>query len=679
MDFNLDEIKRTIGILKPNNQLYEIRILKKTPKKITISGYFKGTENLEQAFKTVSLDGANVFISLQTVNAACYGRVQRECFRQTDVTTTDVDITNYEWFFIDLDPVRPSEVSSTNEELTASKNKAGVVYRYLKEKGFSEPIVALSGNGIHLLYCISLQNNKENCELVKSCLAALDFLFSDDVVGIDTVVANPGRISKLYGTMAKKGLNLEDRPHRMSKILRVPEKIQQTPKDKLQSLAAEYQPEIERQSMGSYNGGNDFDIEQWMSDHGLRVHSIKNWKDATKYVLEECPFDSNHKAPDSTIIKMRSGAIAFKCLHNSCSGRTWQDVRRMYEPDAYDNSQREWENDRRIELGWREHYAYNRNRQDLQPQIEETPENPKWETIEQILKKPVEKRVTIKTGIDELDRSIGGGLAKGEISVISGLRASAKSTMLTQWCLNAVDMEYNVLVYSGELTDHRFANWLLVQAAGRKYVEISSTNDNVSSVKDPAIKLKIARWIGEHLLLYNNKFGNKFASIKNDIESKILEHKADLIILDNLAILDLEKYSQKSWGDNQFVAQTEFIKDLKDMAIRYNCHICFVAHPRKSDTFLRLETIAGTGNIPNLVDTAFIVHRINQFFKTSYKQYFLMDVPADLLLATNLIEIAKDRECGTQDKFVPLWYEKGSKRLKNYESEDRKYGWESLI
>lgn len=675
MEIDITAVKKTIEILKPNNQLYEIRIINKSGHK-RISGYFRGTENLEKAFKTVDLRGANVFITLNVINDACYSRVQHECFRQVDVTTGDKEILAYDWFLIDVDPKRPSEISSTKEEFENAKVKAGSVYRYLKRREFPEPIIALSGNGVHLLYSLALKNTDENKSLIEKCLKALDFMFSDEHTEIDTSVFNPSRISKLYGTLAQKGSSTDERPHRMSKIIRLPENIYHVPKEKLELLAAEYPTEADKPVQRTNYTTQDFDIEQWLSDHGIRVNAIQPWgSGATKYILDECPFDSSHKAPDSMVVKMASGAVAFKCMHNSCAGRKWQDLRLKFEPNAYD--EKENESDRRIELGWREHLAYNRNRPEIRQKMEETPDNPKWETLTQIIERPKEKRVTIKTGITELDRSIGGGLAKGEISVMSGLRASAKSTLLSQWCLNAIDLEYNVLCYSGELKDYRFAEWMLTQAAGKKYIELSQEYDNIAWVKDEEVKKRIARWTEKHFLLYNNRFGNKFADIKEDIENKILESSADLIVLDNLAILDLEKYSKTSWGDNQFVAQTEFIKDLKDMAIRCNCHICFVAHPRKSERFLRLETIAGTGNIPNLVDTAFIVHRNNQFFRTSYAEYYGKEADANMLMATNFVEIAKDRECGTQDKFVRLFFEQGTRRLLNSQDENFSYGWES--
>ena len=48
-----------------------------------------------------------------------------------------------------------------------------------------------------------------------------------------------------------------------------------------------------------------------------------------------------------------------------------------------------------------------------------------------------------------------------------------------------------------------------------------------------------------------------------------------------------------------------------------------------------------------------------------------------IYMATNVIEIAKDRDGGTQDVFIPLWYELETKRLKNYQSENVIYGWDN--
>ena len=60
------------------------------------------------------------------------------------------------WLLIDVDPERPSGISATDAEKAAAQKKAREIYRFLKERGWPEPVVADSGNGYHLLYRIDL-------------------------------------------------------------------------------------------------------------------------------------------------------------------------------------------------------------------------------------------------------------------------------------------------------------------------------------------------------------------------------------------------------------------------------------------------------------------------------------------------------------------------------------------
>ena len=105
--------------------------------------------------------------TLNEIDDSCYSREQRDCFRQSKVTTSDGDIKGYRWMLVDLDPVRRTGISSTKEELIRSHDMAEAVVKYLRELGFSAPIMALSGNGIHLLYKIALTNTPEHTELIQ--------------------------------------------------------------------------------------------------------------------------------------------------------------------------------------------------------------------------------------------------------------------------------------------------------------------------------------------------------------------------------------------------------------------------------------------------------------------------------------------------------------------------------
>jgi hypothetical protein len=136
----------------------------------------------------------------------------------------------------------------------------------------------------------------------------------------------------------------------------------------------------------------------------------------------------------------------------------------------------------------------------------------------------------------------------------------------------------------------------------------------------------------------------------------------------DLTTFDMDKYE----------AQTKFVWELKDIAESCNVHIIFVAHPRKAMGFLRLDDISGSGNIANIVDYAFIIHRNNADFQRLTKQMFGWKDDAEVYTGTNVIEVCKDRDNGNQDLFIPLWYEKETKRLLNDPNENIVYSWEKL-
>jgi hypothetical protein len=88
-----------------------------------------------------------------------------------------------------------------------------------------------------------------------------------------------------------------------------------------------------------------FDMPAFVTRHGLRVKTIKqDGAYGTKYILDECPFDPTHKAPDSYCGVMPSGAPYFKCSHASCAGYKWQQLRERFEPGYRNKSQQQQPN-----------------------------------------------------------------------------------------------------------------------------------------------------------------------------------------------------------------------------------------------------------------------------------------------------------------------------------------------
>lgn len=653
---NENEIRRTLSLIKPDGQLFEVRVIYNS--KAVYSGYFKSADDLMTALHRDIRDYANcnIYITLNYLNDECYSRSQRNRFMSKGLaTTSDKDVLGYEWIFIDVDPHRTTAVSSSDAQVEKAKVIGNKVYAFMKNLGFYDPICGFSGNGVHLLYRVKIKNSEENVKLIDNCLKVLDMFFSTDDVQIDLKNFNPARVCKLYGTKAQKGSDTKERPHRMSRIISAPDEARINDIQYIEKLAGMLPKEEKPQRYNSYQPTH-FDLDEWLDEHGLRYRK-SSYSGGVKYILDECPFDSNHKGKDACIFRATSGAIGFHCFHNSCADKTWRDVRLKYEPDAYEKKQQEYSD--RI-------YAKPKKKPEYKP-IQEKEGEPVFLTAKDILNMPRPPERFVKTGISDIDQRMR-GLKTGYTSVLSGLRASGKSSVISEICLDCVESESKVTVYSGELSPQNFMRWMDLQAAGKAYAEPTQFEGYYNVAKEN--QEKIAEWLAKNFTLYNNKYGNNFLAVKEQLERKIEADKPDLLILDNLMAFDI-----RSLSENKFEAQTAFTWSLHEMAQKYDIHIIFVAHPRKAMGFLRLDDISGTADIGNAVDNAFIIHRVNNDFVRLTKQMFGWKDDDPLYSADNVIEIAKDRDGGLQDYFIPLYYEKESKRLKNSFTENKIYSW----
>lgn len=130
--------------------------------------------------------------------------------------TSDADITERRWLLIDIDPVRPSDTSSTDAEREEAWTVLCHVQAVLETNGFKSPVIACSGNGWHITYPISMPNDSESRDCVKQLLGKLDKICSTAGAKVDIKTYNASRIWKLYGTTARKGQHTEERPHRVA-------------------------------------------------------------------------------------------------------------------------------------------------------------------------------------------------------------------------------------------------------------------------------------------------------------------------------------------------------------------------------------------------------------------------------------------------------------------------------
>jgi hypothetical protein len=218
---DLAEIKRGTSILFTPSEVVEVRIPK--TRFGVVSGYFDDHHALATAILEADAHyrAPGVYYVLNQIDPALLGRAYNRLKERVEYTTADNNILRRRRLPVDLDPVRPAGISSSDVEHAAAIGRARVIADEMA-KDWGWPIIGDSGNGAHVLYDIDLPNDLESLKFVSGALAELDRRYSDDVVKIDVTTANASRIWKAYGTVARKGDSIPGRPHRLSRILEVP-------------------------------------------------------------------------------------------------------------------------------------------------------------------------------------------------------------------------------------------------------------------------------------------------------------------------------------------------------------------------------------------------------------------------------------------------------------------------
>lgn len=652
-------IRQWYDTFKSGEELVEVRIVDNAYKR-TYSGYFTDVNTLLNEIR--KYDNCNIYFTLNAINPACYDREQHDrIVTKPKSTTSDNDIVGRDWILIDIDTKKPSDTNSTDEEKEMAKEVVNNVFKFLRDEGFEKPVVCDSGNGFHLLYKIAMKNSNENTTICKEFLQVLDMLFSNPNVEIDCTTHNASRVCKLYGTFSRKGSNTKKRPQRESKILRIPDEIKITPNEYFAKVAAML-PKPEQPSKSNYYSNEKFDLEAFLNKHHIAVRNIVRTSSFTKYILDECPFNSSHRAPDSAIFEMSNGGLGFKCLHSSCSQYTWKDFRLKFEPDAYDHK----------EYQRHEHKMQYYSQQKKEPFVskkEDSTKGKKWLAMTDVQYVDMSKLVAIPTGYKELDKKII-GLLMGDVTVLSGLSGSGKTSWIDCVVLNAVQRGYKVGIWSGELQDFRFQSWIDQISAGKNYVRKKEGYENYYYAPKN-IANQINKWLEGKLFLYNNNYGSKWQQLFADIKTLVENEGTQLIVLDNLMALQIDSYD----GD-KYTQQTRFINDLKEYAKAKNIHVILVCHPRKEGGFLRKESISGTADLTNLADSVIIIHRIGKDFEQRAGEFFGKDKVLPYLKYNSVIEVCKNRSMGVIDLLVGMYYEVESRRLKNEISENIVYGWQ---
>lgn len=268
----------------------------------------------------------------------------------------------------------------------------------------------------------------------------------------------------------------------------------------------------------------------------------------------------------------------------------------------------------------------------------------------------------IYTNIQEVDRMIG-GLFFGQVVIITGKAGEGKSTFMSQLIVEAIDQNYSVWAYSGELVDYHFKRWIDLQCAGPDGIKISQNQwgENSYYIEQNVID-KINNWYRGKAYIYDNNCvdDDELESLLVTIEKSICRYGIKLVCIDNLmTALDV------SMSDDLYRAQSKFVQGCKTLAMKHNVVIILVAHPKKMKGDFDNDDVSGSSDITKRVDVVM-----------SYSQNNDNAVNCDSKLA-----ITKNRLLGKLTKKgeeIQFYYSESTKRISSKSSDTKHYGWEAI-
>ena len=211
----------------------------------------------------------------------------------------DSDIETIDKIFVDVDrakTVRTPARRKTEEvprpasqgELEASRRVADSISDWLLVRGWPDPYLVLSGNGYHVYYLTdwdATEADPANNLLRKTFLRALAQKFDNSQSQVDRSVYNDARITKMIGTMARKGQCSERRPYRQVALISSPSIINCVVNDHLKSAIDEICPEL----LANLNQSSD--RPQVYPTTPETPRAVCRLQHALSFISADCPYD----------------------------------------------------------------------------------------------------------------------------------------------------------------------------------------------------------------------------------------------------------------------------------------------------------------------------------------------------------------------------------------------------
>jgi putative DNA primase/helicase len=238
-----DRLRRA-GLIEPGRvvELRALHVRNGRGRPLDYNGFFEADrlEELLRAAFRLEKTATGVYYTLNSLKPDVLAvRGHRVDVAGTGECAQDTDVLRRTHLLVDADVRRRKGISATDAEKTRAYDVILAVREFLLGRGFPPMVLADSGNGYHLLPRVDLPNDDDARELARRFLQALAARFDTPDVHIDVTVFNAARITKLYGTLVRKGDHTAERPHRCCGLLDVPADPRVTPREAVESVAAE--------------------------------------------------------------------------------------------------------------------------------------------------------------------------------------------------------------------------------------------------------------------------------------------------------------------------------------------------------------------------------------------------------------------------------------------------------
>ncbi len=339
-ELDVGDIQRTWDLIAVPGHAIELRVLRRNGPpgigRFTRSDVFERIVQLADAHADVT----GIYTTLNPLSLDAPWRRPLNRLLVGGQGAKDADIAYRRWLLIDLDPRRPTKTNATASERQAAFTKAGEIGQALRRLGWADPVQATSGNGAHLLYHLSdWPNDAGSTDRVKRILHTLAARFSDARVDVDVSVFNASRISKVYGTIPKKGTPTLVRLWWPACLLVVPDPLRALTPDQAERIAiwqpaappevSLHQTKRSQRMMGGLRTITD--VQDYLVAWGIEQRSDPiPYGDGYK-ILVTCPWEVDHTSgvsrSESAVLWSGTGQVAYRCQHAHCTDKHWRDVR----------------------------------------------------------------------------------------------------------------------------------------------------------------------------------------------------------------------------------------------------------------------------------------------------------------------------------------------------------------